>query len=60
MLFTSVGYQVAIYDIVQEQIKKSLEAIKNQLNKLESEGLLRGSLSAQQQYNLIKGKFLQN
>ncbi|CAG0919947.1 unnamed protein product [Notodromas monacha] len=53
MLFASVGYPVQLFDVSDEQLKKALEDIANQMKSLEADGTLRGSLSAERQLSLI-------
>ncbi|XP_043207249.1 lambda-crystallin homolog [Amphibalanus amphitrite] len=55
MLFAGAGYQVRLFDVVSSQIPSALEDIKGQLERLSASGLLRGTLSAQQQMELITG-----
>lgn len=55
MLFVAAGYEVVIFDIVSDQVKNALEDVKTQLEKLENEKLLRGNLTAKQQFSLLKG-----
>ncbi|CAG5128965.1 unnamed protein product [Candidula unifasciata] len=55
MIFAGGGYRVTIYDILPEQVSKALETVKSNLTKYETQGCLRGSLSAQQQIGLISG-----
>ncbi|XP_076445578.1 lambda-crystallin-like [Babylonia areolata] len=53
MLFASGGFKVTLYDLDPEQVSKAKADIAEQLKLLESQGLLRGSLSRQQQFDLI-------
>ncbi|XP_071113482.1 lambda-crystallin-like [Haliotis cracherodii] len=53
MLFACAGYEVSLYDVDPEQVARALEDIRVQLDKLQKEGLPRGTLSAQQQRDRI-------
>lgn len=55
MLFAAGGYNVVMYDIESQQVKQALEVILDQLHNLEKQGLLKGSLSVTEQYQLISG-----
>jgi len=54
MLFASAEFNVALYDIVGENVDKALVDIKAQLNNLEAKGLLRGEINANEQFSLIR------
>ncbi|XP_075166187.1 beta Hydroxy acid dehydrogenase 2 [Haematobia irritans] len=54
MLFASVGYKVMLYDILPEQLSSAIEYIDLELHRLEEQGLLRGHLSAEEQFKCIK------
>nr|XP_002131138.1 lambda-crystallin-like [Ciona intestinalis] len=54
MLFAGAGYNVVLFDVVQSQLDNALVDIKNQLMKLEEQSLLRGKLTANEQFSLIK------
>ncbi|XP_066478118.1 lambda-crystallin homolog [Tiliqua scincoides] len=53
MVFASGGFEVKLYDIMEEQVVKALEKIGKQLKELEKTGMLKGSLKADQQLALI-------
>ncbi|GFR98130.1 lambda-crystallin-like protein [Elysia marginata] len=53
MLFISAGYNVTLYDILPEQTGAAKKDILEQLKVLEKQGLLRGTLSPEKQFELI-------
>ncbi|XP_029458370.1 lambda-crystallin homolog [Rhinatrema bivittatum] len=55
MVFASGGYKVKLYDIMEQQITTAMGNIGKQMEELEKSGMLRGSLSVQQQISLISG-----
>lgn len=55
MIFASVGYQVALYDVVPEQLAGALGLIKETLGRYEKEGHLRGTLTSTEQIQKITG-----
>ncbi|CAG9858887.1 unnamed protein product [Phyllotreta striolata] len=55
MIFAAAGWRVSLYDIEPKQIETALADINQQLKTLEKEKLLRGTLSADQQFALISG-----
>lgn len=54
MLFAAADYDVVVYDIDDNQLTGAMKEIRTQISLLESQKLLRGSLSADQQYKNIK------
>nr|XP_056714482.1 lambda-crystallin homolog [Euleptes europaea] len=55
MVFASGGFQVKLYDIVQEQVTRALKNISVQMKELEEMGMLKGTLNSEQQLSLISG-----
>jgi len=55
MLFAAAGYNVCLYDIKHEQVSAALDNILVQLKDLSTQGLLRGSLTVEEQHGLMEG-----
>ncbi|XP_064629776.1 lambda-crystallin homolog [Lineus longissimus] len=55
MLFASKGYSISICDDDPTQTSAALENIQVLLEKMEKDGLLKGTLSSQEQFKLISG-----
>uniref|UniRef100_A0A8D0HA31 L-gulonate 3-dehydrogenase n=1 Tax=Sphenodon punctatus TaxID=8508 RepID=A0A8D0HA31_SPHPU len=55
MVFAGGGFQVNIYDIVQQQITSALETIRKEMKELEETRMLKGTLSAEEQLSLVSG-----
>ncbi|CAH2225250.1 lambda-crystallin homolog isoform X1 [Pelobates cultripes] len=55
MVFASGGFRVKLYDIVKEQVTAALEDIRKQMEDLKKSGMLRGTLSVNEQMSLISG-----
>ena len=55
MLFAAAGYDVVLFDILPKQLEDARSEILLQLNDLKSKGLLRGSLSVEEQHARITG-----
>lgn len=53
MLFASAGFEVCMFDVDQSQLEQAKRAVLENLKDLESQGLLRGTLSVQQQYDSV-------
>lgn len=55
MIFAGAGYEVVVYDIIPSQVSDALTSIQSQLTDLKKSGMLRGTLSPEEQFSLIKG-----
>ncbi|XP_077863574.1 lambda-crystallin-like isoform X2 [Saccoglossus kowalevskii] len=55
MLFAGAGYNVSLFDIDPSFVAKAINNIKEQLHELEKSGMLKGALTADEQFGLISG-----
>lgn len=54
MIYTSVGYEVHMYDLTKEQVDQSIQLVQQTLQQLQQAGTLRGKLTADQQFALVQ------
>jgi len=54
MLFAAANYKVVMYDLEESQLTGALTYIRQQLNDLEKQNLLRGNLNAEEQMKMIQ------
>lgn len=57
MLFAARGYKVTLYDIEDARVAEALSYIEGELKRLEVAGLLRGKLTAKQQFSCVSGAY---
>lgn len=55
MIFASVGFTVKLFDVESSQVSKALENIAIEVDQLEKDGVLRGTLTASEQKLKISG-----
>jgi len=55
MLFAASGYEVKLYDSEPQVVARALDDVLVQLKSIGSAGMLRGQLSATEQYQRIAG-----
>lgn len=55
MIFAAGGYRVSLFDIDGTQVSRALDFVKEKLKSYEKQGRLRGTTSADHQFQLISG-----
>ena len=57
MIFTSVGYEVHLYDVNRQQVDQAMQWIQDTLKNFEEQKTLKGTLSAKQQFALVHSAY---
>lgn len=57
MIFTSVGYEVHLYDVSRQQTDQSIKLIQKSLKEMQDQNVLKGKLSADQQFALVHAAY---